>query len=540
MLKKEKIKELAVFFFFGLFVIFINLNNEKFNYDRIWVFHMLKKISEGDLIYRDMNIITGPIFYLIGGLCFKIFGANFFTFDILQGVTYGIFALLFYKISKEISNKQNKYLDILTLVFLYINASTISMGDYNLLCLIFIMLAMYMEIKRQKSYSKNKYDFLIGMFIALAFLSKQTIGGMAVIATGIISIVYVIFIQKQNPIKEILIKAGAFLLVYSIAILLMIHFENFYDYIDLCFGSILEFGGKNISFANPNLYTVIMLGTLFTGCMIFKLNKNDKELFVIDIYALATLFYMVPISNSYHVFMSLIMSYFVLLKIINILVKYEKNDLLKLISAILIVSMFTALCASGKTSSSNSEIAEVRLIDLVYTFFNIVLLCTIGIKIIKEKLKTLEKSFYILVSILIIMLACNYFYTIKTETLIEGLEIYSMHGFEYSEVNRINNIVKYIKEKEKEGYNVMVVSCDASLYFVPLDRNNNKFDLFLYGNLGYNGTSKMISKMYEWENTIILRCEEEFWQEPKEINEYLESNCEEIGKIEDMKIYYQS
>ena len=38
---------------------------------------------------------------------------------------------------------------------------------------------------------------------------------------------------------------------------------------------------------------------------------------------------------------------------------------------------------------------------------------------------------------------------------------------------------------------------------------------------------------------IILRNEERFWQEPKEIDEYLEKNCEEIGEIEDMEIYYQ-
>ena len=136
-------------------------------------------------------------------------------------------------------------------------------------------------------------------------------------------------------------------------------------------------------------------------------------------------------------------------------------------------------------------------------------------------------------------LSCNYGYGEKDEVVPQGLEIYLKHAFDNDELEKISAVIEYIKEKENEGYNVMVVSSDASLYMAPMNRNNNEFDLFFYGNLGYKGVQKTMDKMKKWKNTIILRNEERFWQEPKEIDEYLEKNCEEIGEIEDMEIYYQ-
>ena len=51
---------------------------------------MMQKVANGDLMYTEINIITGPLFYLVGGAVFKIFGSNFIVNDIFSGISYGI------------------------------------------------------------------------------------------------------------------------------------------------------------------------------------------------------------------------------------------------------------------------------------------------------------------------------------------------------------------------------------------------------------------------------------------------------------------
>ena len=534
---KRIVESIIIFLFFSVIVALINLNSKEFNYDKIWVFHMMQKIANGDLIYTEINVITGPLFYLVGGAVFKIFGASFVVYDIFSGISYGVFATLFYNIAKKIGDDKNKFLDVMILFFLLANATVIGVANYNIFCLFFIMLAMLMEIKNDNETSSYKYDFLNGIFLACAFLSKQTVGGMAVIASGLISLIYGIAIEKRNPTKEILMKMTGFFCIMVPAIIVMLCVGNFYDYINLCFGSILEFGGNNTTIRSGNPYFVVMLAIFITGLMVWNLNKSDKELFIINLYAIANMFFVLPLENTYHIYLALFTSGFILIKILNILQEYEKKDIIKLIVVLLIVAL--RVSPYFDVTSSNMEENEIMLIDIIYNLFNILLLCTIGYGVIKEKYKFIKIIFYALSLFLCIGLSCNYGYVVKDEVVPQGLEIYLKHAFDNDELEKISAVIEYIKEKENEGYNVMVVSSDASLYMAPMNRNNNEFDLFFYGNLGYKGVQKTMDKMKKWKNTIILRNEERFWQEPKEIDEYLEKNCEEIGEIEDMEIYYQ-
>ena len=534
---KRIVESIIIFLFFSVIVALINLNSKEFNYDKIWVFHMMQKIANGDLIYTEINVITGPLFYLVGGAVFKIFGASFVVYDIFSGISYGVFATLFYNIAKKIGDDKNKFLDVMILFFLLANATVIGVANYNIFCLFFTMLAMLMEIKNDNETSSYKYDFLNGIFLACAFLSKQTVGGMAVIASGLISLIYGIAIEKRNPTKEILMKMTGFLCIMVPTIIVMLCVGNFYDYINLCFGSILEFGGNNTTIRSGNPYFVVMLAIFITGLMVWNLNKSDKELFIINLYAIANMFFVLPLANTYHIYLALFTSGFILIKILNILQEYEKKDIIKLIVVLLIVAL--RVSPYFDVTSSNIEENEIMLIDIIYNLFNILLLCTIGYGVIEEKYKFIKINFYALFLFLCIGLSCNYGYGVKDEVVPQGLEIYLKHAFDNDELEKISAVIEYIKEKENEGYNVMVVSSDASLYMAPMNRNNNEFDLFFYGNLGYKGVQKTMDKMKKWKNTIILRNEERFWQEPKEIDEYLEKNCEEIGEIEDMEIYYQ-
>ena len=118
---------------------------------------------------------------------------------------------------------------------------------------------------------------------------------------------------------------------------------------------------------------------------------------------------------------------------------------------------------------------------------------------------------------------------------------YSCIGVENEVLKDIHEIDKYILEKEKEGYKVLILDIDASKYMVPLHRNNYKYDLLLNGNLGFNGEKRVIAEISELENLLILRQkpekETEKIQQPKNIDTFIEENYKYIGEINDLEIY---
>ena len=133
----------------------------------------------------------------------------------------------------------------------------------------------------------------------------------------------------------------------------------------------------------------------------------------------------------------------------------------------------------------------------------------------------------------------NYIANLKDKVTPEGLEMYANHGFENEKLSQIKDIMDYILEKEKEGYIVKAVSWDASEFMAPMNRNNGKYDLLMNGNLGYNGVTKTFEEIKEWENTIILKNQESFWQEPYEIMNYIEENCIKIDEIHGIDVLYK-
>lgn len=56
--------------------------------------------------------------------------------------------------------------------------------------------------------------------------------------------------------------------------------------------------------------------------------------------------------------------------------------------------------------------------------------------------------------------------------------------------NEINNIDKYIIEKEKNGKTVYILDVAASIFMIPLDKYNKNYDMFNMGNFGEEGVSR--------------------------------------------------
>lgn len=98
----------------------------------------------------------------------------------------------------------------------------------------------------------------------------------------------------------------------------------------------------------------------------------------------------------------------------------------------------------------------------------------------------------------------------------------------------------YIKIKQVEGTKVIVLSYEAAAYMMPLKINNREFDLPLAGNFGYHGIQKTIEKISNMENTEVLIFTNEqdcFYQESKEIRDYVVNHLQKSGEILNYSIY---
>ena len=88
--------------------------------------------------------------------------------------------------------KMNKKAFILTMLLL----SFVSVPNYNLLCILFLFILIYLE-------EHNKNDYLIGFILGLTFLTKSSVGVFLSLPT-----IYYLF----KDYKKVLKRIGSFLL----------------------------------------------------------------------------------------------------------------------------------------------------------------------------------------------------------------------------------------------------------------------------------------------------------------------------------------
>lgn len=105
--------------------------------DEVWNFQNVYKMYNGYKIYVDANVITTPLFHIIGVLMFKLFGANFFIFK-LYGIVINVLLLFgVYKILKSL--KISKLLSVFFSIILFMAQMNVyhNTASYNNLSLLF-------------------------------------------------------------------------------------------------------------------------------------------------------------------------------------------------------------------------------------------------------------------------------------------------------------------------------------------------------------------------------------------------------------------
>lgn len=267
-----------------------------FTGDEIWNYGFSYNIASGLVIYKDFNMVIGPLYNMIIALFLKPFGNNLIAFHLINSFIISIVITLIYK------KLSWKYLYLLLLIALLPN-----MYSYNTFVALLTIIILILE----DSFLKYKNIF-IGITIGSILITKQNVG-LGLLLAGLFC-----SNEKLKTLMGTLIPVG-------ILFTILIYYNALHEYIDFCF---LGLGGflDNLLIESTAL---ILLAIIFFFLIHEYIHKNKKML----LYLIAFLIITFPILDNTHVLIGAIpVLYYVLLKITN-------RNILLLIKTVLIVSV---------------------------------------------------------------------------------------------------------------------------------------------------------------------------------------------------------
>lgn len=238
--KKEKNKDFygkvinkvfmwSFFILVFIFMLSVQLNKYPTNLDELWNYNTARCIKNGLIPYKDISMITTPLFPTIVAICLKIFGDNLFVFRIIGAVLFTLILIFTYKIFYELLKKQS-----IAIIFTGIICFALFqyfMVDYNFFVLLISLIIEYLELKIYKFFSD---DLLIGILAGLAICSKQTLGFFILLYVLLINL---LFIRNKDDWKVYLKTAmnrliGAFIpsLMFLIFLVVTKSYNDFVSY----------------------------------------------------------------------------------------------------------------------------------------------------------------------------------------------------------------------------------------------------------------------------------------------------------------------
>lgn len=301
---KYVITFIVLFILLWFFCIYHNYNDPLANYCFSHAF------IRGEIPYLDFNTISTPL-YLFYQSIWLLICDNFNMFLLGQALLITItFSLLYKLYGKK--------------VYLYLLVTCISItgniiGTYNYMCFFMMIVIIYLE----KNYSHK--DYLIGICISLAILSKHTVGAFFIIPS-------IIFYIKDH--KKILKRFIGILIPISIFLIYLILTKSLYSFIDLCILGLFDFSKRNgVGARKINAPFFLILSILLLIVSILITIKNKKE--ISNYYLLFGIFFVVPLFDFSHTMMYFNCVLAMLIPYIKINDKLIKN--ISIITSVLIL-----------------------------------------------------------------------------------------------------------------------------------------------------------------------------------------------------------
>lgn len=450
---KQKIKIQSVFKYLFLFCYFFYCLVLAYNLtrgDSYVNFGFSYAITRGEVPYVDFNLVIPPLAPWLYSI-FLFLNSSILVFYLEQAL---LLTLFFFILFRLLGNKTWIYLILLSIPFPIAMVSVMFPG-YNFLLLFFLLLLIYCE-------RTNKNDYLIGILLGCSFLTKQTVGGLLVLAS-----IYYLFVDYKKLLKRVV----GFLLPVFICFIILVLQGSFSSFLDLCFFGLFDFGHSNLYIE----WFYFLCFVLAMIVLIVRIVQKPKD--VCNYYVLVFASCIYPIIDYYHV--SLFLAAFLILILLDGNIKRSIYKQCIFFSLVLSIIWFVI---------QNMYFGDLKIIH--YPNFQFSLLSERYRKVVDE----LDRY---------------------VETLDDDV-IYFLRGSE--------NFFYKIKSNSDITY----------------------FDLPNYGNYGYDGTLKIISRLKSVANGYFV-IDKEAYEMPsppqqylKEAVDYIMTSGVKVKTIGVYEIYYLS
>ena len=265
---KKNIKQ--VFWYTFLFVVFVfsGLLLHRLNLDEVWNYGFAHNIYSGLIPYKDYNMVITPFYPFLMSLGFHVFSSNLLVMYVENAI---IMVIMSYYLEKLIG--KNYLVCLFAIVYSYV----LMFPSYNTFLLFLYVILLYLE--------KNiKNDYLIGIFLAITFLTKHTVGLVLLLP----SLYYI------KDYKKVLKRVVGFIVPTCIFVIYLFINNCYREFFDLCFMGLFDFANKNgpghkIGFI---VFVIIFIINVVFVC------KNKKS--IINYYSLAFLSIALPLFDYYH------------------------------------------------------------------------------------------------------------------------------------------------------------------------------------------------------------------------------------------------
>lgn len=470
--------------------------------DEIWNYNFARNIVDGNMPYKDFNMIQMPLVPALCAMFLNLLGNELMIMRIIAILLCTIILFITYKILELL--KVNKWLNYAFLIFLIYILKDHFRIDYNFFVLFNVLWIIYIELKsirekktKEELLTSSKKDIVLGILAGICICSKQTTG----VLVAIVLVGYNLLNVSNFKEFKLFIKKAIYRVIGVFIPLLMLsiyftwnHLWN--DFIDYCILGIGTFS-NSISYSNLLTNSNILIKTLsiivpiFLISMIgnilvnkYKRKEIDSQLLTIVSYAIAEMVVVFPISDDIHFLIGAFPAMIGIIYGMSTLSKKLKNEKVKIF--------------------------------------------------IKEYLKAFNILAVAILGMVSIVSLYNYAIQVRQYT--------TLNHFNYiiqsqNQIDSIKNVEEYIQKQDK---NVYILDAVAAIYTIPINQYTKNYDMFLIGNLGGDGEEGIIEDLQEEENYIVLIKNEQYsrnWQNPEKVRKYIIENMNKMGEIDAFDIY---
>lgn len=547
--KKITLEEIIIFIIIAMVgMIGVAITRNIDDLDTMWLFSFASKIAQGYVPYLDFNMVVTPLSPQITAVFLKIFGNTMLVSQFI-GVIYGVIIFLMqYLILRKLNIGKALSTFITLLSFMVLSAN---IGDsYNILAYTLVYVLLFVEIckirydkylkltKKEKYIFKNidyntAYNVITGILLGLIVLAKQNIGVIAVLAITIYYFAKCIYSKKKvsEAFYELIIKAIFCIIPIFIELVYLCLTGALYNFIDYTILGLGNFNQKvNSGFIQAILYSDQMVTSLELGIENPRMFLNVK--FVANL-----------ITQLQNYLLNILMVFSIIFTIVMIIAKCTGK--IKRKNVLDVDVMVLSLCFMAVAIIISIPLANQYHLTLTTTLIQFLFLLNIVQFVeVKQLLnKSISKVSYYIMILIPIIIGVSYIMIYTVFAYKSQIDSFSNSHISTKTEYLISDICEYIEKYEKEHkHPLYVVTSNAAMYSIAMNRNNGIFDLPQYGNLGKEDYLKVIDKLDSMNNFSVMIFANEgqlFWQEPKEISEYIKENYEYVEEYDMYKIYYK-